>query len=144
MAEGFFSSAVINVSNPIVAAKHASPHCDLEVKKERRKTGEGGTVRQLPNPAAWWECFVLSVDTAQTKWGENPDFKHKGWRWTATFPWCSSAVFLCGVICPILQLQHILDINDHTHFVRRLSPGRGRDVLGECLCVRELSGHKLI
>lgn len=52
--------------------------------------------------------------------------------------------FFCDVICPILQLQHILDINDHTHFVRRLSPGRGRDVLGECLCVRELSGHKLI
>lgn len=38
MAEGF-SSAVINVSNPIVAAKHVSPHCDLEVKKGRQEKG---------------------------------------------------------------------------------------------------------
>lgn len=44
----------------------------------------------------------------------------------------------------ILLLQHILNINDHTHLVGKLSPGRGTDVLGGCSCFRELSEQKLI
>lgn len=61
------------------------------VKKGKRKTGEGGTVRQLPSPAAGWEGSVLSVDTTQTKWGENPGFKHKGLEMNSSF----SLVQLC-------------------------------------------------
>lgn len=94
---------------------------------------------QLGEPVLTW-----SIDENQTKSDENPE---KGLEKTGSFFFLVQFYrFLCDVTCfsPILQLQHILDKQDHTRLFGKLRLGRGTDALGRCLCFRELSEQKLI
>lgn len=80
---------IINMSNFIVAAKHASPHCNIEVSKWRRKGKErweeGAPSDRVPVLQFDESVYSWSIDAKHTKSGEDPDFKDIGLEMTSNF-----------------------------------------------------------
>lgn len=100
---GLLFCRITNVSNLIVAAECASPHCSVEVSEEQRekKDGRRSAIRQGPNPAVWWACFDLVYwwKSNQVRW----ESRQSGWKWPVAFFFYSSTDFFVMLLALALS-----------------------------------------
>lgn len=81
---------IINVSNLIVAAKHASPHCNREVSEEEREKKDG---RRGHYQTGSQSCSLMSLFCPGVSMQSKPSqariqtSRTWGWRWPVTFFW---------------------------------------------------------